>query len=51
MVMNLCMWSPPYHMNLHAKNEQYLFSGFGDRAIATAWQPKAEGGPRGVDDM
>ena len=46
--MNFCMWSLPDNINKPAKNEQNPPSDFGDRPIATAWQPESEWGPGGI---
>ena len=45
---NFCMWSLHDDISFPAKNEQNPPSGFGDRPIATAWQPESEWGPGGI---
>ena len=51
MVMIFCMWHQLNHINLPAKNEWNLPCGFGDRPIATAWQPGSGWGSGGIDHV
>ena len=48
MVMIFCIWCLLEHINLPAKNEQNPPSFFGDRPIATAWQPESEWDPGSI---
>ena len=47
-VMSFCAWCLLKHINLPAKNEQNLPCGFGDRPLATAWQPEWNWGSGGI---
>ena len=49
MVMGFGVWSLLKHTNLPAKNERNLPYSFGDRPLATAWQPELDWGSGEID--